>query len=201
MLKGRDSMPSSTPLRPATRFVLVVTGLTVAGLAVPQAFRSPAAPVKASIPNARPIAYYDKAVQLHHPAEPPANPVAAKPAPKAKARAAKPAVRIQAVARPVRPARPAAPNPPAGSGSGVAAIYAAFGGSPGLTWALRVARCESGYNPRAYNPSSGASGLFQFLPSTWYSHFPGWNIWDPYAQARAARIFYDNGWQSQWTCK
>jgi hypothetical protein len=198
-------MPSSTPLHPVARFALVVTGLTVAGLAVPQAFRSPAAPVRASVSNARLEAYYDKAVQLRHPAELPADTAAAKPAPKPTARAAKPAIRVRAAARPatrtVQPARPAAPNPPAGSGSGVAAIYAAFGGSPGLTWALRVARCESGYNPRAYNPSSGASGLFQFLPSTWYSHFPSWNIWDPYAQARAARIFYDNGWQSQWTCR
>src|SRR2546423_7185829 len=31
---------------------------------------------------------------------------------------------------------------------------------------LRVAYCESRFNPGAYNPS-GASGLFQFLPSTW----------------------------------
>jgi hypothetical protein len=195
-------MPSSTPLRPVARFVLVVTGLTVAGLAAPQAFRSPAAPVRASISDARPVAYYDKAAQLHHPAEPPA--VQAAPKPLAEAPSARPVARAQAVARPAQPAqpaRPAAPNPPAGSGSGVAAIYAAFGGSSGLSWALRVARCESGYNPRAYNPSSGASGLFQFLPSTWYSHFPGWNIWDPYAQARAARIFYDHGWQSQWTCR
>lgn len=28
---------------------------------------------------------------------------------------------------------------------------------------------ESGGNPAAYNPSSGAGGLFQFLPSTWAS--------------------------------
>jgi hypothetical protein len=26
---------------------------------------------------------------------------------------------------------------------------------------------ESGGNPQAVNPSSGAGGLFQFLPSTW----------------------------------
>jgi soluble lytic murein transglycosylase-like protein len=32
--------------------------------------------------------------------------------------------------------------------------------------ALAVARCESGYNPNAYNPS-GASGVFQFMPGTW----------------------------------
>lgn len=30
-----------------------------------------------------------------------------------------------------------------------------------------VIRSESGGNPRAVNPTSGAGGLFQFLPSTW----------------------------------
>jgi hypothetical protein len=30
-----------------------------------------------------------------------------------------------------------------------------------------VIRVESGGNPQAVNPSSGAGGLFQFLPSTW----------------------------------
>jgi len=33
--------------------------------------------------------------------------------------------------------------------------------------ALAVLQCESLGNPDAYNPYSGASGLFQFLPSTW----------------------------------
>jgi Transglycosylase SLT domain len=93
-------------------------------------------------------------------------------------------------------------KPPAGSGgSGLAAIYAVFGNSPGLSWALRVANCESHYNPLAVNRSSGASGLFQFMPSTWNSNFPGWNIWDPNAQARAALRFYNAGRQSAWTCK
>jgi soluble lytic murein transglycosylase-like protein len=30
-------------------------------------------------------------------------------------------------------------------------------------------RNESGGNPRAVEPTSGAGGLFQFLPSTWHS--------------------------------
>ncbi len=33
--------------------------------------------------------------------------------------------------------------------------------------ALAIIQCESLGNPEAYNPYSGASGLFQFLPSTW----------------------------------
>jgi hypothetical protein len=105
-----------------------------------------------------------------------------------------------------RSAQPAAPagtfTPPPGSGGdGLAAIYAVFGNSPGLSWALRVANCESHYNPLAVNRSSGASGLFQFMPSTWNANFPGQNIWDPYAQARGALAFYNAGRQSAWTCK
>jgi hypothetical protein len=101
-----------------------------------------------------------------------------------------------------RPAAPAAFTPPHGSGGdGLAAIYAVFGNSPGLSWALRVANCESHYNPLAVNRSSGASGLFQFMPSTWNANFPGQNIWDPYVQARGALVFYNAGRQSAWTCK
>lgn len=33
--------------------------------------------------------------------------------------------------------------------------------------ALQVMQCESWGNPKAKNPYSGASGLFQFIPSTW----------------------------------
>jgi hypothetical protein len=109
-----------------------------------------------------------------------------------------------AQARPAAPARlaPTVFSPPPGSGgSGLAAIYAVFNGSPGLSWALRVANCESHYNPLAVNRYSGASGLFQFMPSTWNANFPGWNIWDPMAQARAALTFYNAGRQSAWTCK
>jgi hypothetical protein len=108
-------------------------------------------------------------------------------------------------ATPVQPAPPAlgvivAP-PPGAKGDGLGAIYAVFNGSPGLSWALRVANCESHYNPLAVNSSSGATGLFQFMPRTWNANFPGWNIWDPMTQARAALVFYNAGRQSAWTCK
>ncbi len=110
---------------------------------------------------------------------------------------------ILPAAAPAAAARAAAPfTPPPGSGGdGLAAIYAVFGNSPGLAWALRVANCESHYNPLAVNRSSGASGLFQFMPSTWNANFPGQNIWDPYTQARGALVFYNAGRQSAWTCK
>ena len=112
-----------------------------------------------------------------------------------------PASRPAAVRRPA-PAPASAFTPPPGSGGdGLAAIYAVFGNCPGRTWALRVANCVSHYNPLAVNRYSGASGLFQFMPSTWNANFPGQNIWDPYAQARGALAFYNAGRQSAWTCK
>ena len=33
--------------------------------------------------------------------------------------------------------------------------------------AMCVANRESNFHPDAYNPNSGASGVFQFIPSTW----------------------------------
>lgn len=131
---------------------------------------------------------------------------------KASALEERPAPDLIAPAAPQAPAPPAAPAtrpappaftppPPGSGGDGLAAIYAVFGNSPGLSWALRVANCESHYNPLAVNRSSGASGLFQFMPSTWNANFPGQNIWDPYAQARGALVFYNAGRQSAWTCK
>jgi len=121
----------------------------------------------------------------------PAPPVVEQPAP---------VIATRVAPKPAAPAGTFTP-PPGSGGDGLAAIYAVFGNSPGLSWALRVANCESHYNPLAVNRSSGASGLFQFMPSTWNANFPGQNIWDPYAQARGALVFYNAGRQSAWTCK
>ena len=65
---------------------------------------------------------------------------------------------------------------------------------------LRVAMCESGLNPNAYNASSGATGLFQFKPPTFYSH-GGHNIWDPTDQANVAARMFAAGQASAWTCR
>ena len=112
-----------------------------------------------------------------------------------------PAIAGRVTTRPVQSPAATFTPPPGSAGDGLAAIYAVFGNSPGLSWALRVANCESHYNPLAINRSSGASGLFQFMPATWNANFPGQNIWDPYAQARGALVFYNAGRQSAWTCK
>jgi hypothetical protein len=66
-----------------------------------------------------------------------------------------------------------------------------------------VTRCETGgtFAPDAYNGSSGAAGLLQFLASTWdRTPFAAFSRFDPVANALAgARIVSQEGWM-QWTC-
>lgn len=57
--------------------------------------------------------------------------------------------------------------------------------------ALAIISCESNGDPNAYNPYSGASGLFQFLPSTWASTapkagYPEASVFDPEANIASA---------------
>ncbi len=67
---------------------------------------------------------------------------------------------------------------------------------------LRVARCESVLDPSAVNASSNASGLFQFLPSTWATTpYAEQDIFDPVANAEAAAWMWDNGRRNEWTCQ
>jgi len=101
-----------------------------------------------------------------------------------------------------------APTPAPGAGQGgdmVQIIYAAADkwGQPRADM-LRVARCESNLDPRAVNTSSGASGLFQFMPST-FAFTPngkaGQNIFDPYASADATGWMWANGMRNHWACQ
>ncbi len=71
---------------------------------------------------------------------------------------------------------------------------------------LRVAWCESRYNPSAYNHASGASGLFQFMPGTFARNsvragYGGASIWDPVASANTAAMLFASGQSAQWACK
>lgn len=72
-------------------------------------------------------------------------------------------------------------------------------------WAKRVMYCESGGNACNYNKSSGASGLFQFLPSTWNAYVKqgicSGSIWDGHSQVRCALTKYRMGGQGIWSCK
>jgi hypothetical protein len=70
---------------------------------------------------------------------------------------------------------------------------------PCSAWA--IIRHESGGDPLAKNPSSTASGLFQFLVSTFNSTpygRAGFSIWSPYAQALAAGYMHSVGRGSEW---
>src|SRR5215831_6226550 len=125
------------------------------------------------------------------------------------AAAAKAAADAQAKARAARAATPGTPAPaatstttyPAGSIQDI--ITKAFTpfGATAVAWGLRVAKCESGYNPRAYNPAGPYYGLFQFLMSTFNATpFKGQDIYDPVANAGAAAWKYSQGGAGAWGC-
>jgi LysM domain/Transglycosylase SLT domain len=97
-----------------------------------------------------------------------------------------------------------APQPqpaPVGNGSVAAMIYQVFGASGSA--AINVARCESGLNPGAYNPS-GAAGVFQIMPGTWAgTSEAGQSPYNAYANIVAAhQIFVRDGYSwREWTCQ
>ncbi|MCC6747057.1 MAG: transglycosylase SLT domain-containing protein [Deltaproteobacteria bacterium] len=77
-----------------------------------------------------------------------------------------------------------------------------------VTWALNIIACESGGNPKAYNASSGASGLFQHLAIYWAERakkagFPGASVFDPEANiaASAYLLYAAGGGPKHWSCK
>lgn len=110
----------------------------------------------------------------------------------------------QAQAAPPAALAPPPAVAPSGGGSIQDIILTAFAplGAGAQQWALRVAKCESGYNPNAVNRSSGASGLFQFMPSTW-AHLPWANqsVFNPVANAQAAAYYYQRSGPGPWSCK
>lgn len=65
---------------------------------------------------------------------------------------------------------------------------------------VRVADCESHLNPRAYDARSGASGLFQFMPGTFYAH-GGHDIWDATDQSNVAAKMFSQGYGDSWSCR
>lgn len=68
----------------------------------------------------------------------------------------------------------------------------------------QIIHCESGFDPGAYNSWSGASGLAQFMPSTW-----AWgeelfgemgSPWNPYDAIDMMNAFARNGMLTHWSC-
>lgn len=99
--------------------------------------------------------------------------------------------------------RPAPPAP-----SEIAVIIRAAADTYGVSaeTLLRVAYCESRYDPLAYNGVLGASGLFQIIPSTWRANsaaagYGGASVWDPVANANVAGWMFAHGQARQWACR
>jgi hypothetical protein len=101
------------------------------------------------------------------------------------------------------------PSQTSGGGGGwsesdlIAIIYAAadrYGQSRADM--LRVARCESGLDPTEVTPPHDASGLFQFLPSTWATTpYADQDVFDPVANANAAGWMWSVGRRGEWACQ
>jgi soluble lytic murein transglycosylase-like protein len=108
---------------------------------------------------------------------------------------------VAARPRPAPPrAAPVAAGPPADPNSVIGIIEAAAArwGVSG-SWMVKIARCESGLRPNAYNPRGPYIGLFQFLQST-FTHNGGTNIYDAADQANVAAKMLAHGQAHQWSC-
>jgi regulator of protease activity HflC (stomatin/prohibitin superfamily) len=93
------------------------------------------------------------------------------------------------------------PPPPANIAKIITDAFSTLG-QDAVVWALRIAYCESRYHPNSVNTSSGASGLFQFLPSTWGgTPWAGQSPFDPVANAQAAAWLYSHYGPGRWSCK
>ena len=73
------------------------------------------------------------------------------------------------------------------------------GGITSIDWGLNIADCESGYDYRAFNDSSGTVSLYQFMPTTFYEN-GGVDIWDWREQTRLAYRMFSEGQRGQWEC-
>jgi hypothetical protein len=121
----------------------------------------------------------------------------------AKARAEAAAVAAAAVRIPA-PAPAPAPAVNYGSGQVQDIIRQAFApyGDAAVQWGLRVASCESGFNPRAYNASGPYYGLFQFaLPTFKNTPYGNQDPFDPLYNASAAAWKYSITGGGAWGCK
>ncbi|MDB5113126.1 MAG: hypothetical protein JWL78_196 [Chloroflexi bacterium] len=79
----------------------------------------------------------------------------------------------------------------------IRAAAARHGVSP--DWMVKIARCESGLRPHAFNPVGPYYGIFQFLMSTFRAH-GGTDIWDPNQQAEITATMLSHGGARAWGC-
>ena len=66
---------------------------------------------------------------------------------------------------------------------------------------VTLAKCESTFNPQAYNYSSGATGLFQYLNKTWETTpYCDEDIWDVESQTEATIWMFEHNRYTEWEC-
>jgi hypothetical protein len=93
------------------------------------------------------------------------------------------------------------PAPPAEIAKDITDAFSPLGPAA-VQWAMNVAWCESRYHPNSVNTDSGASGLFQFLPSTWSgTPYASQSPFDPRANAFAAAWLYSHYGPGRWVCQ
>ena len=93
------------------------------------------------------------------------------------------------------------PAPPAEIARDIVDAFSPLG-SGAVQWAMNVAWCESRYHPNSVNTDSGASGLFQFLPSTWSgTPYASQSPFDPRANSFAAAWLYSHYGPGRWVCQ
>lgn len=187
-------------LRTVTVAVTSIAAVAVASLTQPHHL-SPAHQAASALAEVSPLAIHE-AVSVE-PSEPNGRVQVWQDAKRVAAEQAAAAAAAQAAAAQQR--KPA-PTPPPNYGSGPIQdmITNAFSpyGPTAVAWGLRVARCESGFNPRAYNPAGPYYGLFQFLMATFKATpYGSGDIYDPVANANAAAWKFANGGASAWGCK
>lgn len=69
-------------------------------------------------------------------------------------------------------------------------------GNQDIMTMIRIAKAESGLRPRAKNPSSSASGLFQIIAGTWYSNDCVGDKWNFEDNTRCAyKLYQRRGFQ------
>lgn len=80
-------------------------------------------------------------------------------------------------------------------------------GQEGINWGLRIAQCESGFNPYNVNRTDGqAKGLYQFKIGTFMANakrirIKNPDIWNWAQQIKVARYMFSIGQQRQWECR
>jgi len=93
------------------------------------------------------------------------------------------------------------PAPPAEIARDIVDAFSPLGAGA-VQWAMNVAWCESRYHPNSVNTDSGASGLFQFLPSTWSgTPYASQSPFDPRANSFAAAWLYSHYGPGRWVCQ